>query len=390
MMTDLWHDVFLEASEHVFIRHPDLAPKIYICPAKVSEYARLAIDGFHEPIMTDGKIGDCVHGMLIWGLNDEDYSILNRYEDEQFVKQHIKLPYPFEKRDVQASIKLTIGDDTLTAQAYVWPHTLCDNGGKSDVKWTVDGFWRKAPVCQNWREPMDKMFPNRMRDIQQEVRRIVLENAKELEALGTKMTTYQKYNLEQARAQEQHGRIEMDPMQTATGEAAKLDSSVAAQDLNVHDAGITAEQEPFQQWNTTQQLGRTEVAPLQTGTLEGAELHTSMAVQDSNMHHAGIAAEREPSQQWATTQEETGRNATMVPQNFWMPNASRPVSLDTYNLNGYGPATQNLGTFDASVAAPRHTWNGYGPPGPWSLVPQYIDQETTSVDGIQDWEHASI
>ena len=337
MMLQLGNDVYLEESESLFLRHLYSEVKIYMCPAKAPEYARLSINRSHEPIMMHRKIGDCVSGMLIWGLSDESYRILDRYLSNDFVKQHIELPQAFVKQDVQASVKVGYEDLVITAQAYVWPHGVYDNRGKPDVEWTVEGFWQKAPVCQSWRETMDENFPNRMLDIKEEVQRIAMENEQELEELGTKVTD-QQYIWEQASTQEQ--------------------------------------------------IRRNEVAPLQTATWEGAEPPTSMAAQNLNMRDAGIAAEQETFQQWVTTQEEAGWHTTMATQNFGMLDASIAAALDTDAWDGYGPATQSFGALDTSTAT---TWNsdirnGYGPPGPWSNTSPYMDQATASV-GRQEHQH---
>ena len=393
-----------------------------MCTAKVHEYARLAIDGSHEPIMTHRKRDDCVSGMLIWGLTDEHHRTLDRYKSEEFVKQHINLPHPFAKQEVNASIIVINKEIPVTAQAYVWPHSVYGNKGKSDVMWTVDGFWQNAPVCRGWRETMDEfsetldeLFPHRIHDTEKEVQRIMIENSQDLGNLGVEATSRQIAQ-ERATRHEEHGRIEVAHLKTATSEGAEPDTLTAVQDLNMREASIAVEEEPFQQQATMQEEARRNatMAPVDPGTFD-ASIAASWdavigrgygpSVQNLGGFDASIAAP------WDAV---IGNGFGSTTQNLMISDASIAGPGDTNSWNGYGTAAQNHRISDASVAAPQPTdflngngsatqnfgtfdantdttwdattWNMYMPSGSWSNT-SYTDQATTSVGWGQGYQH---
>ena len=335
MMSELMNWLYLDGSEHIFVNQTHPGVKIYTCAAELPEYARLAIDGSHEPIMTHRNFEDCVHGMLIWGLTDEHYRILDRYEDDEFVKQRISLPQRFEKVEVKPSVTLPNSKKAVTAQAYVWPNKCYDKKGKSDLKWTVDEFWQEAPSCQAWRVAMKKFFPGSSPNTEEEVQRIMTDTWQDLETLRAEVAW------------------------------------------------------SAQERATTQQLGPVETTALQRATWEGAEPHAPMAVQDLSMRDAGIPAGQEPFQPWVTAQAEAGYNPTRAPQNFEIPEAGRAAPRDTNAW--YRPPAHNSGMFDVNIPVPLDTtaWDDDGSPEPQYNTSPYTNQATTFVNGRQYYQNNS-
>ena len=152
MMSDLWHDVFEKTSEWIF--HSEIVKKC-MCPAKVPGYSRFSVQGSDEPVMMKAEKGASVstHGMLIFGLTDENFRVLDRYLADGFVQE-----------EVSAYVNLKSSSTNFQVSTYVWPRETTAqqfNEGRGrgktiridqDVEWTVARFWAESRLCRIWRE----------------------------------------------------------------------------------------------------------------------------------------------------------------------------------------------------------------------------------------------
>ena len=146
MISDLWHDVFVKTTEWVF--HNEIVKKC-MCPAKVPGYSRFSVLGSDEPVMMKAEKNASVstHGMLIFGLNAEDFRVLDRYLADGFVQE-----------DVSAYVNLKSSTTNFEVSAYVWPRDETRvKGGKTvrihqGVEWTVERFWAESRLCRIYRE----------------------------------------------------------------------------------------------------------------------------------------------------------------------------------------------------------------------------------------------
>ena len=146
MMSDLWHDVFEKTSEWIF--HSEIVKKC-MCPAKVPGYSRFSVQGSDEPVMMKAEKSASVstHGMLIFGLSDENFRVLDRYLADGFVQE-----------EVSAYVNLKSSSTNFQVSTYVWPRdATVGRRGKTiridqDVEWTVARFWAESRLCRIWRE----------------------------------------------------------------------------------------------------------------------------------------------------------------------------------------------------------------------------------------------
>lgn len=146
MISDLYQDVFKDTKEWIF--YSDVV-KCCMCPATVRGYSRFAVHGSDEPVMMKAERNSPakVHGMLIFGLTQGDFCILNRYLSRGFIHE-----------GVTAHVNLKKGSTVDTpVLAYVWPQsgTPLRSANRArinqDVKWSVEDFWNRSMICQVYR-----------------------------------------------------------------------------------------------------------------------------------------------------------------------------------------------------------------------------------------------
>ena len=149
MMSDLWHDIFEEPTESIFLNE---IVKKCMCPARVPGYARYSVERSDEAVMmrADKNVSVSTHGMLIFGLDRAHFRILDRYFARGFVQDQ-----------VSAYVTLKSSSTNFEVSAYVWPRPETrPKGVKSrvhidkSVEWSVARFWHTSKLCRVFRATM--------------------------------------------------------------------------------------------------------------------------------------------------------------------------------------------------------------------------------------------
>ena len=100
----------------------------------------------------------CVHGMLIFGLGEGDFGVLDRYRAQGFVREQ-----------VNAYVHLKASSINFEVEAYVWPReetTVMGGEGRGrgrgsgsgrggidrGLEWTVERFWDESRLGRIYRE----------------------------------------------------------------------------------------------------------------------------------------------------------------------------------------------------------------------------------------------
>ena len=160
MMSDLSHDIFETPSEWIFF---DKIIKQCMCPARVPGYSRFAVHRSDEAVMMKadkGPMAVSTHGMLIFGLKDKHFRVLDRYLARGFVQE-----------EVLAYVHLKSSSINFPVSAYVWPRPeMRPKGVKSHVQinegveWSVPRFWHTSRLCHAFRATMiEKMLRDEAR-----------------------------------------------------------------------------------------------------------------------------------------------------------------------------------------------------------------------------------
>ena len=149
MISDLLHDVFIDDREWIF--HSEIV-KYCMCPARIRGYSRFAVHGMDEPVMikAEKNAPAYTHGMLIFGLTEDHFRILDRY-----------LSRGFKLEEVPARVNLKASTTDFPVSAYVWPEAETQLAPANsvrinrEVEWTVERFWKESMACRIWRDSME-------------------------------------------------------------------------------------------------------------------------------------------------------------------------------------------------------------------------------------------